>query len=457
MADAVRRVDIDQPLPIAAPETGLVRVLGTRQLGALIFNATVGSGIFALPALAVANLGAAAPLPYLLCAFLMGLVGLVYAEAGSRVGGTGGSYAYVSAGLGPFPGFLAGLIVLVSDVAAAGAVLTLLAGSLVRLLGLSGPMWEGAVAGVVILALAAVNVAGLKAGARTVELATLAKLLPLVAFAVVGVFFVTPAHLRVTALPSPRAITATAGLLLFAFTGIEQAMQPSGEVRHPERTVPRGVLLALGAVTVLYLSVQATALGLLGPDLAKDPVAPLAAAAAVFAGGPGRRVMLAAATISTFGWLTGSLLSSPRGLYALARGGLLPRGLAAVHTRFRTPHVAIIVYAAVALLLALSGSFEKLALLANAGSLAAYFLCALALLRLRRRGVQGAGVPFRVPGGALVPIGTCALIAWVAMQALGRTDLEAAALTVVAGGVLYLLRPYWRRAARAGPGPAPSA
>ena len=215
--------------------------------------------------------------------------------------------------------------------------------------------------------------------------------------------------------------------------------------------------VGLGAVTVLYLSVQATALGLLGPGLAKDPVAPLAAAASVFAGSTGRRVMLAAATISSFGWLTGAVLSSPRGLYALASDGLLPRGLAAVHARFRTPHVAIIVYAAVALLLALSGSFEKLALLANSGSLAAYFLCALALLRLRRLRVRGAGAPFRAPGGALLPIGTCALIAWVAVQALGRTDLEAAALAVVGAGVLYLLRPYWRRAAGSNPGPAPSA
>ena len=384
------------------PDALLVRGLGTPQLTATIFNYTVGSGIFALPAVMVAQLGAAAVLPYLLCAFLFGLVGLVYAEAGSRVAATGGTYAYVEAGLGAWPGFVAGLLVLVTDAASVGAVVTLFAGTILRLLGATGPLWKPLLITGFIAGLALLNVRGLRHGARVVEAATTLKAIPLVFFVVVGAFFVHPSNLHWTGLPRVSSISAAAGMLVFAFGGIEAALQPSGEVRDPHRTVPRAIFLGLGAVTILYLAIQAVALGLLGPSLAADTVAPLAHAAGAFAGSAGRNLLLIAAVISTFGWLTGSMLASPRGLFALARDGFFPRSLAAVHPRFRTPHAAIWVYALVSAGLALTGTFERLVVLASIGMLGAYFLCALALFGLRRRNVQ-VGRPFRAPGGALLP------------------------------------------------------
>src|SRR5512141_1839848 len=125
------------------PDSLLVRGLGVRQLTATIFNHTVGSGIFVLPAFAVANLGGAAPLAYLACALVMVLVVLVFAEAGSRVTATGGPYAYVEIGLGPLFGFATGILLAASQVAAAGAISMLLAQSLARLAGLEGVLWPG--------------------------------------------------------------------------------------------------------------------------------------------------------------------------------------------------------------------------------------------------------------------------------------------------------------------------
>ena len=418
----------------------LVRALGTRQLTANIFNYTVGSGIFALPAIVVAELGNAAPVAYLLCALVMGLVALVLAEAGSRVTITGGPYAYIDVGLGPLAGYVSGILVVVNDVTAAGAIAMLLAGSIASLAGIANGGVIGAMAVVLLVGLAALNIRGVRTGARVIEVSTVAKLVPLVAFVVVGAFFVSPANLHVGALPGAGRITTTAGTLLFAFTGIEAALLPSGEVDRPNRTIPRAAILALAAVTLLYIAVQAVAIGTLGPALAADRVSPLASAAATFAGNAGRTLLLVGAAVSMFGWLTGSLLAAPRGVFALARDGFLPRRAAVVHPRYRTPHVAIAAYAVAAIALALSGTFEQLAILSNIAALGLYFLCAVSVLRLRARGVRGEGAPFVIPGGPIVPLLTCTVVAAVVSQTIGRREFAAFGVVLVVAVVMYAFR-----------------
>jgi APA family basic amino acid/polyamine antiporter len=424
----------------ANPDSLLVRGLGIRQLTATIFNHTVGSGIFVLPAFAVAQLGTAAPLAYLVCALVMLLVVLVFAEAGSRVTATGGPYAYVEIGLGPFFGFAAGILLAASQIAAAGAISMLLGQSLARLAGLTHPAWPGAIVLALVVTLAAVNIRGLAWGARVVEIFTAAKLVPLLFFVLAGVFFISPPNLHWATVPTATQVATTTGTLIFAFTGIETALMPSGEVRDPTRTVPRAAMLALGAATLLYLSVQAVALGILGPALASDTVAPLATAAGKFAGRTGSAVLLAGASISMFGWLTGSILAGPRALFALARDGFLPRRLAAVHPRHRTPHLAIVAYATLAIGTSLTGTFEQLAVLSNLAGFGVYFLGAIAVWQLRRRDVRSDREPFLMPGGPTVPILACIAIAWIVTQTV--TTREVIALGGVLGFslVVYLVK-----------------
>ncbi len=432
------------------PDRLLVRGLGVRHLAANIFNYTVGSGIFVLPALVVGQLGGAAPAAYLLCAATMGLVVLVFAEAGSRVSSTGGPYAYVATALGPLPGLVAGALLALVDVAAAGAVATVLAASLARLAGVSGPIWQGGIVAVLLVGLGAVNLRGLSWGARLLEVSTVAKLAPLLFLVLVGAFFIVPANLRWPALPTPGQVAHTSGTLIFAFAGIEAALLPSGEVRSPSRTVPRAAILALAFVTLLYLAIQAVALGVVGPALARDTVAPLADVAGTFAGRFGSVLLLAGASVSMFGYLSGGLLSGPRGFFALARDGYLPRALAAVHPRFRTPHVSIALYVALALALALTGTFQQLAILANLAALGLYFLSAIGVWVLRRRDVRGDGEPFRMPGGPTVPVLVCAAVAWIVSQTITRPQLLAFALLVAACVVVHLVRERTRAAAVAG-------
>jgi basic amino acid/polyamine antiporter, APA family len=422
------------------PDALLVRAFGVRQLAAHIFNYTVGSGIFALPAFAVAKLGGAAPLAYLVCAVVMLFVVLCFAEAGSRVSATGGPYAYVEVALGPLVGFMGGVLLFLTGVTAGAAVAVLFAKSCAALIGWQGPGVSTALIVIVVTALAVVNVRGVQRSARAIEIVTVAKLVPLIGFVVLGAAFVHPARLVWDHTPAPSTVLGAAGVVIFAFSGIESALTPSGEISSPSRTVPRAAFLALGAATLLYLAVQWVALGVLGLRLASNPATPLAEAAAVFAGPVGRTVMIVGASISMLGYLTGNLLAVPRTLFAFARDGFLPKGLSAVHARYRSPHVAIVLYALLVGALALSGTFEQLAVLSNLAAFVLYILCAIAVWALRRRDVRTAGEPFRIPGGPLVPLAAVLSNLWLIAATAGRSDLIGMAITLVLALVVYVLR-----------------
>jgi len=395
----------------------LVRGIGARQLAAVIFNYIVGAGIFVLPAIAADRLGPAAVLAYGVCVIVVGLMVLCFADAGSRVAGSGGPYAYVEAAFGPFAGFLVGVFNLLSAALACGAVAGLFASSLSALVGITAPAARPVIMLAVVGAAAIINVRGVRGGARLVELSVLVKLVPLVGFVLLGVFAVRAENLSWPAVPPASSVFSTAGLIILAFMGIEGALQPSGEVREPERTVPRAALLAVAGVVVLYVSIQLVAQGVLGDALAGERVAPLAAAAGSAYGPLASTIMLAGATASMFGFLCGSVLVGPRSVFALGRDGFGPRMLAAVHPVRRTPHVAIVVYAAGALGLGLTGTFERLAILTNFAGLLVYIAVALASWALRARGVRLLGEPFSVPGGPVVPVLACVAVAVAAALA----------------------------------------
>ncbi|HMI58597.1 MAG TPA: amino acid permease, partial [Gemmatimonadaceae bacterium] len=213
----------------------------------------------------------------------------------------------------------------------------------------------------------------------------------------------------------------------------------SGEVRNPSYTVPRAVLLSLSVVAVLYAGLQIVSQGVLGPALATSTDAPLGAVAARALGSPGRTIILVAAIVSALGYVSGDMLASPRLLFAFGRDGLLPARLGAIHSRFRTPHVAIIAYAALSCAVALSGSFRVLAVLSAVGILGVDLACCLAVLELRRRDVRADGVPFRIAGGPIVPLLACAVVVWLLTSASGVEFLAAAAVLGIAA-LLYFLR-----------------
>ena len=423
-----------------AQDRGLVRVIGTRRLTAAIVNATIGAGIFVVPAMVANGLGPAAPLAYLVCAGLMALIVACIASAGSRVSLTGGLYAYVEVAFGPFVGFLGGVLYLLSATFASASVASALTASLAVLWPAAGTPAGRTILLVGLFALLAfVNVRGTALGARLIEAMTLAKLTPLVVLIVAGVWFVEPRNLAIETLPAASSVGRTAIVLIFAFVGVEVALVPSGEISDPARTVPRAVFTALGITTTIYLLIQAVAQGLLGDAMSTFAAAPLAEATARVLGLSGRILVVAGATVSMFGYLAGDLLGTPRAVYALARDGILPRPLARVHPRFHTPYIAIPVYATVAAAIAVSGSFNELAVFANVAILSLYLMCVAASYGLQRREVRAGGTPFATPGGVAIPVLAAIVILWLLSQATARELLLDGAVLAVASA-LYALR-----------------
>ncbi len=421
-------------------DSELVRAIGVRQLAASIVNVTVGAGIFVLPASVAMSLGAAAPAAFLVCAVAMALVVTSLAIAGSRVSVTGGIYAYAEAAFGPFVGVLAGLVQYMVLWFTAASLLSAFADQVGLVVPGAG---DGALRIVVIAltvaVLAFVNYRGVKPGARLIEAVTVTKLLPLSLLVGVGVFSIDFSNLAWPGWPGSDALGKTVLLLIFAFAGIEVALVPSGEVREPERTVPRGIGLALVFTTLLYLAIQAVAQGVLGDQLRTEASAPLAAAAARLFGEGGRLLVLLGAMVSMFGYLSGDMLASPRSLFAFGRDALLPRVLASVHPRFHTPFLAIGLHAVLIAALATTSTFTYLALLSNTGVLTLYFLGAAAALRFVWRPTAETGPGTRIPGERWVPVAAMAVTSWILAHATAR-ELLVLAATLGMAAVLYLLR-----------------
>lgn len=397
----------------AAPEQRLIRALGVWGLAASIVNVTIGGGIFRLPASAASQLGGAAPLAYVVCAVAMGLIVLCFAEAGSRVALTGGPYAYVETAFGPLPGFLAGVLLWFVGTSAMAAVSTIFADSLGALIpALASPAARAAVLVAIFATVGMLNVRGVRQGTALNATATVAKLLPLVLLLVVGAFAIRAPNLAWEGAPAAGDLARSSIVLIFAFSGVESALVPSGEVKNVARTIPRAIGLAMVTVTAMYVGLHLVAQGVLGAALA-DSGTPLADAAAVALGPWGRTLILVGAAVSMFGYVSGMTLAVPRALFALGRDGFLPRRLAAVHPRYNTPYVAIVVQSVIVLALAITGTFEPLAILANLSTLLLYGACAMAAWQLRRRNVQAGGIPFRVPAAGVVPFLAVAVIAWM--------------------------------------------
>lgn len=413
-----------------------------RGLAAAIFNITIGAAIFVLPAFVARDLGAAAPLAYLVCAVATALVALCIAEAGSRVPQSGGPYAYVETAFGPYAGFLCGVLLWLGITVAMGAVATVFADAVGQLVPvLAGSLPRTVLLIGVIASLAVVNIRGASLGSQVSGIATVAKIVPLVAFVLLGLPHVRTENLALGSFPPLASIGKSGLLLMFAFFGLESALQVSGEVRDGSRAVPRAIALAVTGVGVLYIAVQLVAQGILGPALAAPETAkaPLAAAAVQFAGRTGSLLILIAMIVSTFGFMTATMLSTPRTLFALALDGYLPRALAAVHPTHHTPHVAILVQAVIMTAIAATGTYVKLAIIANVPILLVYLGCCLAIVRLRRLGAGAAERPFVMPAGRVVPWVAAALIVGLARG----TPVNAAMVTggiIAAASLLFLLR-----------------
>ena len=321
----------------------LVRAIGTFGLAAGIINITIGGGIFRLPANVAGSLGAAAPIAYLVCAAAMGLIVLCIADAGSRVSLTGGPYAYVGTAFGPYVGFLSGVLLFMLGTFATAAVSTVFAASI----GLLVPALAGRPASVIVLVAAfafwsLVNLRGVALSVRLNSIATVAKLLPLLLVADRRRVLHQrrqPARSR----SMPPAGRRRAHLAAPDLRVCRHRMRARAERRGPRYRADRAARDRAGDDRhhrALHRAAGGGAGRSRRATLPQATASPLADAAGVSMGGWARTMLLAGASISTFGYLGGMTLSMPRMLFALARDGFLPRragGRASRSTARRTP------------------------------------------------------------------------------------------------------------------------
>ena len=424
----------------------LVRGIGIPALTANIVSSTIGAGIFVIPATVAKGLGSAAPLAFVCCALAMVLFVTCFAIAGSRVSLTGGLYAYVEVAFGRYVGFLGGILYFLTALGAVAGVVNVLANSVALVVPFFGsPVMRVIVMFLVYAVLVLINIRGVREGAGAVTVITVAKLLPLLLFIGVGIFFVHAPNLSWGAWPTGKSLGDAVVLLMFAFVGIEVALIPSGEVKNPSRTVPRSAYLALVVTTIIYVLIQIVAQGTLGGDVANYPDAPLAESAAKFLGNVGRTILLAGATISAFGFVTSDILSSPRMIFAFGRDGALPEFFAHVHPRYRSPDVAIITYATLAFALSISGSFEQLAILSNVAILLLYFLCCASCWILIAKNFSETGDrPLTFPGMKIVPALAIIAIIWILAHATLR-EFTVTAIVLAVASILYFVRVQLRR------------
>jgi APA family basic amino acid/polyamine antiporter len=376
----------------------LVRTIGRWSLTALMVNSIIGGGIFGLPSMLAARLGALSPFSCLGAGLGILIIAACIAEVSSRYDETGGLYLYASDALGRFAGILIAWLTWLTRIAAPAAVANLFCTYLAQFIPAVGTRpGETLVLALLLGHLAFLNYLGVQSGKNISNLFTVAKVGFLLFFVIAGllVLLVRPEIRLPFTVPTISANNWFEAILLlvYAYGGFEGALFVGGESTNPKRDTPVALLLALVIVSVIYTGVQfVTVATLLNPA---SSTRPLADAAQHFLGSAGSAAMAFAALVSAYGYLSANLLHAPRITFAMADRGDFPRWFAKIHPRFRTPYLSILIYALIVFVFAALGNFRWNAMLSAVSRLAIYGAMALALPILRRR--NDGRTQFRLP------------------------------------------------------------
>ena len=408
---------------------GLRREIGTWGLVANSVNIIIGAGIFILPALVAERLGSGSLVAYLICGLLMLLIMLCFADVGTKITVTGGAYSYIETAFGKFAGFLTtNIFIFGAAVMANAAVANGLADTISYFFPLFKQLWIRILFFAVIFGfLAYFNVRGIRSAMTIVKINTIAKLVPLLMIAILGWFFFRSSDIVITAGNSIGDIGEISLILLFAFVGAETALNVSGEIKDPEKTIPKGIIISVAVVVVLYMTIQLVVQTILGDSIAGHKDAPLAETAGIMFGTTGILIVLIGAAFSMFGNISGMVLNMPRVLYAAARDRIIPsKSIASIHPLFKTPHIAIIIYSLLGFAFASIGEFRQLAMLSSASYLIIYLGVALSVIKLRYsdNSLRGRKRIIRI---FVLPVITSAGIIWV-LSNLPKNELAGMAV-----------------------------
>lgn len=408
-------------------------------------NAIIGSGIFLMPGKAYALMGTSSLLVYIFITFLAGSMALCFAEAAGYFKSNGAAYIYVKEAFGNLPGFEVGIMKYVVQLIAWA---TMAVGFVTAL----SAIWPAAKGGTVhtvlivgiLVVLGIINYIGVDLTKYIANIATIGKLIPLVLFIAVGIFFMkgsnftpfTPVYEKM----GVSTFSATAILIFYAFTGFESLATASEDMENPKKNIPRAIVIAICCVSVVYFLIQLVSTGILGGALSGTETPVVDAMSKTVLGSAGGAIVTAGTLISIGGINVAQSFFAPRGCLALGTSHMLPAFITK-KTPWGTPGVAIIITVILTIPIALSGSFTTLAAISVISRFTQYIPTCLAVLVFRKRGMESS---FKVPFGPVIPILATVVGLWLLFNA-DRMKLLIGLGALVIGIPLYYLMIYYNK------------
>lgn len=358
----------------------------------------IGSGILLMPILAAKEAGAFSLVAWVIAGVYCILTGFCFAECAAKLPRAGGLYSYAHAAFGDFIGFMTGWAFWFGYWITIATEQWAVAWYLKFFLPELSDFYRIIIAASSGLFLTLLNFRGVKGSGDVEDVFTVGKLLPLLLFAVVGLFFINFQNYY-PLLPAGKELLPAIGsatiLVLWAYQGAEIITVPEEEIKNARKVVPKAIIISVVTVMAIYLVVSAVSLGVARWEDFADSESPLADISQVFLGRIGGIILAAGGLVSILGALNAVILASSRISFAMSRDKLFPKSFSRLHKKFRTPHVALLVQTVLATLLTfvpfvLAGygmvlDFSGLASLVVFFTIIPYFFSSIAVLRLIKR------------------------------------------------------------------------
>jgi len=416
-------------------ETKLVRGISRWDLVAITINTIIGAGIFGLPSKVTALIGSYSLFAFIACAVIIGFIVLCFAEVASRFRETGGMYLYAREAFGAVVGFEVGWLYWIVRITTFAANCNLM----LAYLGFFVPTANEGVLRIVLISavvalLSIVNFIGVRQSAIMTNVFTVGKIVPLLIFAAVGLFYIQPENFSFAATPDYNSFSSAVLLLIYAYVGFEAAVIPAGETKDPQKNIPFALLTALLFCAVLFIIIQIVAIGTL-PELAASE-RPLADAAGKFMGSFGAAFIAVGALVSILGNLNGGFLAASRIPFAMAEQKEVPKIIGATHEKFKTPYVSLLLTAIAMLILTIQSSFISALTISTITRLLVYATTCASLPVLRRK----TGAPeakFIVPFGVIASILSLILTIWLLTNVDFKKEGLAILIAALVGLILY--------------------
>ena len=402
----------------------------------LVINGVIGSGIFRLPADSFKEVGVYSIAAFLVCAVVVFVIILCFAEVSSRFDKTGGPYLYALTSFGPLPAFLTGWLLLITRFITYAALINLL----VTYLSVFSVWFELRSARIITiilltLFLAYVNHIGVKNSTRVNNFLTIGKLLPLLLFIIVGFFFIEPGNYEINKVPDFTSFSATVLLLVFAFGGFESVLVNSGEVKNPEKNLPFALFLAALIIAGIYMLIQIVSIGTL-PTLASTNK-PLADAAGLFMGKTGAIIIAIGAMFSVSGTLNAIMLVGSRLPFAFSEEKQFPAVFSFIHPKYKTPTWSLLLFMTLTIIISLNYSFLSAASISAITRVMIYGIVCITLIILRKKNPGKTGF-FKIKYGNIVAMLGVLLTLWLLTSAT-LEQMKQISIAIGIGLVVYLL------------------